>query len=231
MFCTACGTNLPDSARFCYACGQATPSADAVSPDASVFAEAAALVLRESESELMQVAGTGFNVDIVAISEAANTKVTDEDLRKAERLQAFANDPQLADNAMLSLYRGVLDAYQGATAAERHFRTERWSTDIERGRRQRQLEADLTFYLQHGLPGLVSVSRVMSESVQESLFSRPGLVAWLEDRLLFALLYGLALTRRKLTSSEDRQLRAQLGPKRSAVIDRVATFFRDHVKF
>jgi len=199
MFCSNCGTQLSDGARFCSSCGKPV--------DSSQTAVDSSQPTNTTTPEQLDIAIQGTAImlgekDLITL--ARYGPVTNEDVHEAcEKVKRLREtSPSLRDF-------GTLGYYELARNIEKHL-AQRW---LPRNIPQKQIRQLLTkdwedYLYSPGVKGLFSIyPDITDEQISHLQFKLKGLSIWLEDLLLRQLLTALMLSGERFDGKHFEGLR------------------------
>lgn len=212
MFCMSCGTQLPDTAQFCYSCGQRTNALaqqETEKPDAGEKTIKDLLTPELLEKTAIYVAEK-MNEDPIRryqywlrkFVEDANKFVSDENMQAALRIAdeletlqgtSILNDPEIKKLIpIIYLYHGAMGMWQKFYL--------RWEADTN-ARKHKDVQKD---FVSLGYDGIVKCSAIigLSEGPASMVYEHMGLRVWLEFKLLTDIIYFLLKQGYKLSDGK-----------------------------
>ncbi len=205
MFCMSCGTQLPDTAQFCYKCGQRTDSLtqqETKIPDTTpkTFDEVPEVIKHKMAEILAKNPLIYFRYELLRYEEAAQQFVSDEIMQQAIELSNVLDkvqDKSILDDLEVKRLKPVLYLYKGALAVWQTL-YHRWEADWQ-SKQYRVTWTDFQILGEKGIVELIK-SAGLSETYALAIYEHMGLRVWLEYRLLRDNMYFLLLQGQNVTA-------------------------------
>lgn len=187
MFCPNCGTQLPDTARFCASCG-------------SEINRAVRNIIQNPETALDETQPSTLQIEVQELVEAAESSVDDKIIQRAERVLKFLETEGDPTNWYASELIRILGRFRLANQIELYYR-QRWNHDPKQIREN--LKEDWKSLTQGGPAELVRRYPTVDQETKDNILSSSGLETWLENHLLKSALFAFYLNKHSTIGKND----------------------------
>jgi len=226
MFCSNCGTRLPDDARFCSSCGQKTGTSASPQQTADDFLNRLTPEQRDGLFKGMAEATFAPIQDRMDHFEtiAKQGPVTTDDIKNAIEIHKAWTSGNPFIPAEKNLLVQITLPFVLAHEAELLLRQRWFSKETSEKTKQETLKRDYSLYATERMRGVLKAYTKMSDDVIGLiLYELKGLGEWLEDETLKNLLLAMRLEKIHIPKDAFTAVFVRLDPRRTqAILDYVS---------
>lgn len=206
MYCTQCGTQNPDNARFCSSCGtQLVTVGNEQSLNSPNQLQSSDVLKYSLLGNLEQVSDALWKVRKAAEEGAITASDVEEGIRAFDEWnrQLSAVAERHPEKKAKDIHLPILRFYPVAKEIETFFSNKRWCLDAKGNYNYTTIREDWKLYIGKGLEGLLILFPHMNPSDRQFFVSDlKGLANWVEDELVYHMITDLRVSKVKISDTE-----------------------------